>query len=79
MTVASCFQLLSCTVLAVFLFSESGTAESLQTQPSPYASSLDYQRWRWAFDQRAYPLGYLPADAKLRETAPLKSSSPNLA
>ena len=31
--------------------------------PSAYTNSLAYQRWRWGFEQRAYPLGYIPADA----------------
>jgi hypothetical protein len=29
---------------------------------SPYTNSLDYQRWWWTFQQRAYPLGYIPLD-----------------
>jgi photosystem II stability/assembly factor-like uncharacterized protein len=44
--------------------SGNGTTVAARAAPSSaYTNSLAYQRWRSAFEQRAYPLGYIPAGA----------------
>jgi hypothetical protein len=35
---------------------------------------MDYKRWSWAFQQRAYPLGYIPSGAKVRALEEISQS-----
>src|SRR5258705_256295 len=35
---------------------------------------VQYQRWRWVFDQRAYPLGDLPSRARVKALDEIKKT-----
>ncbi len=42
-------------------------------------NSKPFQRWWWAFQQRAYPLGYIPEDAQLRALQQIEQFQAGLA
>ncbi len=52
-------------LLLCFLAGE-GAAQQMPSVDPALANSKQFQRWWWAFQQRAYPLGDIPKDAKLR-------------
>ncbi|TAK06395.1 hypothetical protein EPO44_05460, partial [bacterium] len=53
-------------VLVLWLLAGYGAAQQMPQVPPALANSKQFQRWWWAFQQRAYPLGDIPKDAKLR-------------
>jgi hypothetical protein len=77
---------LTVTVQVVVVLAAAAVAQERQpVDPWQYPSlvkSKDFQRWWWAFQQRAYPLGYIPANAKLRALEQIertKASQPEAA
>jgi len=71
------------TIVSVTLLSEPRTAASQGLAPLPAGliQSKAWQRYQWVYEQRAYPGGYIPADAKprgLRQIASYRAARPEL-
>jgi hypothetical protein len=66
-------------LIALALLLSGGQLSAQQAQPDPWqfprlVESLAFQRWWWAFQQRAYPLGDIPAGARLRALGQIEQS-----
>ena len=53
-------------ILVLWLLAGEGAAQQMPPVDPALANSKQFQRWWWAFQQRAYPLGDIPTDAKVR-------------
>ncbi len=61
-------------ILAAVLLADQGTAQQMPSFPAAFEKRKPFQRWWWAFEQRAYPLGHIPAGARERALQQIEQS-----